>query len=290
MRITGFGQQAPVVSPFAGASAVYSLRVPAGGNWSGPLVNVRRDSDGAVAPIYPLSTPDANGNRWLNQAQILAHCGSGSGFVSYLYDISGNNRHVNIPNSANQHMLVNNGVYLGRLTQNATNSSTMSLPLGPFTDVSPFTLITGLGGWVAPTTAFANLDTFFRINTIVGARYWIGFDRTGRFTTRSPGNNQLWGVDFAPGTPFIYSLTKSAVANLNGFTRYINRNAGIVAPVSAVAAFTVANMDMGLIGTAGTASGVGNPSDIVFYNSVLPLADIRAIEQNIATAYGITVA
>jgi hypothetical protein len=59
-------------SVFDGMAGAFSLRIPAGSTYSGPLVRVRRSSDNAEQNFWAALTPDANGNRWLDEPAVQA--------------------------------------------------------------------------------------------------------------------------------------------------------------------------------------------------------------------------
>lgn len=73
-------------------------------SYSGPLVQVRRSSDNALADI----SGDAYGE--LDSAALLAHCGAGSGYIRTFYDQTGNTRHGVSSANGNQPTIVNTGV------------------------------------------------------------------------------------------------------------------------------------------------------------------------------------
>lgn len=56
---------------FAGATAAFSTRIPAGSDYTGPLVRVRRSSDNAETDIGVVAVADANGNKWLDEDALL---------------------------------------------------------------------------------------------------------------------------------------------------------------------------------------------------------------------------
>jgi hypothetical protein len=59
-------------SVFDGLAGAYSLRIPAGSTYSGPLLRVRRSSNNAEADFRAVLAADANGNRFLDTAALLA--------------------------------------------------------------------------------------------------------------------------------------------------------------------------------------------------------------------------
>ena len=72
--------------------------------YTGPLLRVRRSSDNAEADIGY----DADG--WLDETALLAHVGTGSGFVTTWYDQSGNGRDTVQTTAGHQPNIVNAGV------------------------------------------------------------------------------------------------------------------------------------------------------------------------------------
>jgi hypothetical protein len=69
-------------SMFDGLAGAYSLRIPAGSTYSGPLLRVRRDRDNAEADFRALLVADAAGNRWIDTAAVLS-------FVRPVLSVSG---------------------------------------------------------------------------------------------------------------------------------------------------------------------------------------------------------
>ncbi len=84
------------------AAAAYSLRQVRSA--ASLACRVRRSSDNAELNIGFTASGD------LNTAALLAHVGSGSGFVTTWYDQSGNNRHATQATAGNQPQIVNAGV------------------------------------------------------------------------------------------------------------------------------------------------------------------------------------
>jgi hypothetical protein len=83
------------------ASAAYSTRL-VNSSYSGPAVNVRRASDNATQDFYA----DINGNlgtEYLAKGTTLdSWLGASNGYVTKIYDQTGNNRHVSQSTNANQ--------------------------------------------------------------------------------------------------------------------------------------------------------------------------------------------
>jgi len=90
---------------YPGAAAAYSLR-SLNSDYGGAAIQVRRSSDNAVANIGFTSNGD------LDTIALLAHCGSGNGFVTTWYDQSGNANNATQTTAANQPQIVSSGSVL----------------------------------------------------------------------------------------------------------------------------------------------------------------------------------
>lgn len=92
--------------------------------YSGPLLRVRRSSDNAETDIYPAA------NGVLDTAALLAFCGAGSGYVTKMYDQTGQARDSTQATAANQWRIVVTGAIEtinGIVTpRSVTNTSYMS--------------------------------------------------------------------------------------------------------------------------------------------------------------------
>ena len=77
---------------------------------SSPCVRVRRTPDNVLANIPFKLYAGRTSPYWLDEEALLAHCGSGSGFVHTWYDQTVNARHVSQTTNANQPRIVNAGV------------------------------------------------------------------------------------------------------------------------------------------------------------------------------------
>jgi hypothetical protein len=86
----------------APSAAAYSLRKLRNA-YTGSAIRVRRSSDNAETDIGFTAGGD------LNTAALLAHVGSGNGFVTTLYDQSGNGRNATQTTAGNQPRIVNSG-------------------------------------------------------------------------------------------------------------------------------------------------------------------------------------
>ena len=77
---------APLLDSFSGAESAFSLR-QLSSSYSGNAIRVRRDSDDAELDI------GFSGGE-LDTSAIATHCGSASGFVTVIYDQSGNSNDI----------------------------------------------------------------------------------------------------------------------------------------------------------------------------------------------------
>lgn len=83
--------------------------------YSGPLLRVRRSSDGSEADIGALS------NNTLDVASLLAFCGSGDGFVRTVYGQQTTANDMTQATNASQARIVNAGVYDGKIVFDGSN-------------------------------------------------------------------------------------------------------------------------------------------------------------------------
>jgi hypothetical protein len=116
---------------YPGAAAAYSLR-SLNSDYGGAAIQVRRSSDNAVLDIGFTSNGD------LDTIALLAHCGSGDGFVTEWFDQSGNGRNATQATALNQPQIVSAGSVLllnskPRLSFDGTNDffdHTLNIPSG----------------------------------------------------------------------------------------------------------------------------------------------------------------
>lgn len=76
-------------------------------SYTGALIRVRRSSDSAEADIGYTSSGA------LDTSALLAHCGTDIGYVTKIYDQSGNSRHLTQTTAAYQPRICNSGAMLG---------------------------------------------------------------------------------------------------------------------------------------------------------------------------------
>ena len=270
-------------SVFNGDATAFSLRIPLGSSYNGPLIRVRRSSDNTEQDIYPVTTYNSNGNRFIDTAALLAFTGSNSAFITTFYDQSGNGRNATQTTAAYQARIVNAGVV----------DTLSGVPAPRFLGNGT----TGNGYTFTNTASQPNtIIIVYRINSFVlnshltdgsstSARRLMGFSGSTRqiyagavatYGTQATGVSQTWATVFNGGSTF---------AVIDG---------------TASGTLFVGSQTMGLqiIGGGQGDSGGFVPyramdgwiQEYLVFNSILTTAQILAIQRNQGTAYGITVA
>jgi hypothetical protein len=258
----------------APAAAAYSLRKLRAA-YTGSAIRVRRSSDNAELDIGFTANSD------LDTAALLAHVGSGDGFVTTWYDQSGNGRNAVQATANLQPRIVSNGVIQtqnGRATvvQTATNQSL--LISGAFTGMTSAT-----GVFV-----FRQLDNSFGVGA--GAH---GFRMSGGNTTannHSPagGTNALDGFfsanrmqfnNYGPST----TLTTHS-ASQTGTALQLFKNGTQIDGDKTVAFTTYATekaflMDSNPNGTVALSEGI-------VFGTAISTADRQLIERGQGAYYG----
>jgi hypothetical protein len=240
---------------------------------------VRRSSDNAEADIGFTAIGD------LDTASLLAHVGSGDGFVVTRYDQSGNGRDATQTTPEGQLRIVSNGVLQtqnGRPTvvQTATNQSL--LISGAFTGLTSAT-----GAFV-----FRQLDNSFGVGA--GAH---GFRRAGGTDTQnnhSPVNgvnaldgffsaNRMQFNNYGPSTTLTIHTARQT-----GTTLQLFKN-GTQIDTDKTVAFTTYATEKAFLTDSNQNGTVASPEGIIF-GTALSTTDRQLLERNQGQYYGITVA
>ena len=279
------GGRRPDTSVFAGAAAAYSVRIPAGSNYNGPLIRVRRSNDNAELDIEAVATPDANGDRFLDTTALLAFTGANNGFVATWYDQSGNGRNVTQTTTANQPRIVNAGVLetVGTSLRPAVRFTGgnvgFSAPVAPTVSPSDFGInivhreIVRAGGAVfslnnsgTPVTSlmpFADGNLYFDVGGISGA------------------NRVTVATSAAVGTSSIITELNCVPLNI----KQIVQN-GVIRVTGTGTTGTLTVFRLGSDLQNGSNCCVG---DVILFGNAPSTARRQALEQSQGTAYGITV-
>ena len=276
--------QASTYPTFSEAYAAYSMRVPFGSLYSGPLIRVRRSSDNAELNINAASTPDANGNRFLDTAALLAHIGAGSGFVTIWYNQSSAGRHATQATAAKQPRIVNAGVVdtVGGKPTLVFNGTTQFL-------ITNFTINRSAFPNVAISAVYRN-----SVKTGSGALWGADNGDWDRFQLLNFAINPTLANNIANGT---LAVLQSALASIqflvyravlatgvtNGSNVFVNGVAGTQFTESLGNAGTL--LEIGAINPFGDYPFLGEISEFVVHQSIG-----ISIERNQGAAFGIAVA
>lgn len=280
--ISGGGRRGQSV--FAGAAAAYAVRLPANSTYYGPLIRVRRSNDNAEQDIYPVATPDTNGNRFIDTTALLAFTGANNGFVTTDYDVSGNGRHATQTATPKQTRIVNAGVV-------DTFNGRPAITAGGITGLStPFNL-NGLASWtinfVSSPTTTAGFNSAFRQDG-AGAFAVFPFTSNGALSPRDlvSTNSITLVLNYNVAAPVVHTMVREAgvsnTAFLNG-SSVASSAADTQAYPNALGATLMNNFGY-------TEPFIGQVAEYVFFTSAISDTQRQALEQNQGTAYGITVA
>jgi hypothetical protein len=269
----GLGTSRSGRSPFAGAAALYALRVPEGINYTGPVVRVRRSSDNAELDIGSVAGQ-------LDTAALLAHTGGGSGFVATWYDISGNARHATQTTAASQPRIVNAGVVD---TINGAPSLVFS---------GAQRLLCG-GTRFGDSTNFTSITTFRREDAAITPRSAYGNRVTSGRILRTTNTTILYAhINGSFPAAIAYTnataVVHSAIVESGVLTRHRVNGAS---EQSSVVAFISAGGSMQL-GTSATGAEffVGPIGEMIFFDATISNADRLTLERSQGAAFGISVA
>lgn len=239
--------------------AAYSLRRLSSA-YTGPAVQVRRSSDNTTQNIGFL----ADGS--LDTAALTAFVGSGSGFVTTMYDQSGNSRNAVQASTANQPIIVNAGALVtigGKPALNlALNRGVLSPAASSFTTGRAITVLVSATSTTQGYHGVVSHDggrsgsLFEQSNTIMHSNVFpAGMRKNG---TILAGSGSLAPIT----TPFVLDLT---LAN----------------PTAARTRIGFGNYDATSIG------GAMVQGDLIVFPTTVPEGDRVAVTQSIGGFYGI---
>jgi hypothetical protein len=268
------------VNVFGPASVAYSLRIPTGSKYSGPLIRVRRSSDNAEQD-FGVATVDSYGNRLLDTSALLTFCGSGSGFVTTWYNQAADLYHMTQTTAASQPRIVNAGAVEASNGLPAVYTTTgLSMAINP----APF-LVTGNG----PRALSAVLNR----QSAGSLAVWSGVLATGAWGIDNntallycpyAGTQNITSAARAAGTPHVFTGIRTAGVS----TGYVN---GTSIGTNSVAISTVATNGLGIgVRPTDLTVSTGWYSEVVYVSGALSTALRQALERSQGSAFGITVA
>lgn len=280
-RVSGFALDALSVE----AAAAYSTRRLRAG-YTGAALRVRRSSDNVEANIG-FTAAGA-----LDTVALLAHCGSGNGFVTTWYDQSGNGRNAVQATAAAQPRIVSAGVVEtinGRPTIRAHINSTL------------------LSTWkfAAPSTNWSLAMVASRDNIGANANNVVGsdgnaFNANGMYPQIAATNvNVVFNRTGAAVQAFSPTITIAAGENVvfttthttdNVATVALNGNVGSpTAPITWTAG-AFSDFRLGPYPASPSVSLLGTYQEMISFGAALSTPDRQSLERNQGAAFGITVA
>jgi hypothetical protein len=273
------------------SAAAYSLRKLRSA-YTGPAIRVRRSSDNAELNIgFTVS-----GN--LDTGTLVAHVGSGSGFVTTWYDQSGNNRHATQATAGNQPRIVNAGVIdiaNGKPAIRFDGVNDYLAAASPLigTTHSLFILFT-------PTIENEFGTVFGQWKSGENGRFYVianqesaGPISAGRLNvanTTATGGNGTNGL--AADVAISNTLTLITSISTTGSEQWkLFKNGAEWDSATITSVYTGVNSAIGsLNGTGSLLPFEGTLSELISFSSVLSTTDRQTLERNQGAYYGITVA
>jgi hypothetical protein len=265
-----------LVNVFEGATSAYSLRIPALSTYTGPLIRARRFSDNAELDFSAVTTPDSNGNRWLDTAAILTWVGAGSASVTTVYNQTGDGISLRQATAASQPRIATSGVI----------SVKNGMPAMEF-----------LGGQSLDGSAAVNISQPSTINIVASsagaAKLVDGATASRQMIDANPLTGSVYR--FFAGSP-ISSSAGSFVANdsavisavFNGASSTLRKNGAQIASgntgVNALGIMRIGRSQ------AGSEFLTGAVQEVVAFRSELSISARFDLEKSQGLAFGITVA
>ncbi len=269
------------VSVFNGASVAYSLRVPAGSLYGGPLVRVRESIGNTERDFYASGIADAYGNRWIDTVALLAFCGAGSGFVTTLYSQVGS-AHMTQSTAGAQPRIVNAGVVeLSNSTPAIYTTTGMSMAINPATF-----LVTGNGdrSMVAVLNRQSTGSMVVWSGNLTATGAWGIDNNTVLLYCPYTGTQNITGTARSAGVPHVLTGVRTSGVS-SGFAN------GTLINTNSAAISTVATNGLGIgVRPVDSIVSTGWYSEVLYFRTGLSTASRQALERSQGAAFGITVA
>lgn len=278
---------------YPGAGAAFSLR-KLRSQYSGFCVKVRNSSNLELDIPY-LTTPDVNGDYWIDEVALLAHTGSGDGWVTTWYDNSMNPFNASNVTAAQQPKIVLAGVVYKTSTGKPAISFTGGTRLYLYTGKSIFNFVS----YAAVFTVYQRLVA--AVQCLVS--FSVGGSNLSRFSQTLGGGTIVSNarrLDSNANTVDTQVYSGLAIAQITSEANYANGTLeailnnttnGTTALVggsgTTSASDSSANPGIGISTTGGDAAN-GYISEVAIYNSSLSTGDRASIATNQMSRFGVT--
>ncbi len=256
-------------------------------DYTGPIADILRSSDGNYLSLYPLEKLDGIGNLWANQSSLLSFVGNSSGHVSRWYDQARGN-HPQMATQLLQPRCVTGGVQNLSANKLTTNYSEVGSTLA-----TPSRVLSNSAGLTCfAVSAMAGRKLVYSLN---------GEDQSKRLTLICNGSSTSVALDFdylngagsynrVSGSRASTSVSLTTVSTVGTATLRVNGN--LVKTDTVAFAGNPLNSGVIHIGSSmygGTLITLGGISEMVVFDSPLTPTQIIQIERNIGAAYGIAI-
>lgn len=264
-----------LLDTYSGAAAAYSAARRLSSTYTGALIRVRRSSDNAEQDI------GYNGSNVLDESALTTFVGANDGFITTLYDQSGNSVNTTQTTAANQPKIVSSGTVnkvnsKPAFTFNGTSSS-MTFGSNPFYNKNTYSMFAvakynSTNAWYNMIISNSDFDIEIRRAAAQDYMQFIMGGTSGTAPTSSIAINNLQRI-FA----FYRNSNVEAKAYIN------NTLDGTITPNSN----NIANTTLYLGSRGGSSLNFdGNMQEIIIYGSSQS-ANLSGINGNINTFYSI---
>lgn len=264
-----------LLDTYSGAAAAYSAARRLSSTYTGSLIRVRRSSDNTEQDI------GYDSNNVLDESALTTFVGSNNGFITTLYDQSGNSVNATQTTAANQPKIVNSGTVnkinsKPAFTFNGTSSS-MTFGSNPFYNKNAYSMFAvakynSTNAWYNMIISNSDNDIEIRRAAAGDSMQFIMGGTSGTAPTSSIAINNLQRI-FA----FYRNSNVEAKAYIN------NTLDGTITPNSN----NIANTTLYLGSRGGSSLNFdGNMQEIIIYGSS-ESAHLSGINGNINTFYSI---
>ena len=263
-------RRSPLDALAASIRAAYGLRRLVS-SWTGPLITVRRSSDGASLDI------SAGADGWLDMAALIAFVGTASAFITKWWDQSGNGCHAVQSTAAAQPRIVNAGVVdlIGGRPSLSLDGNRWMLSSVPAV-AQPFSVVTVIQQADYSTGVNNRLFHSTSSNFIAGSG--------------SNGTVIAYAGSYLESTPLTDGAAYGVAGIYNGASSHVRTN-GLVATGDTGSGQLDAAVNLFTTGVSGTGTGIkftGNCSDLVFLGAALTTSASAGLISSLGLGRGIS--